>query len=202
MKAAVTIVMTTRKGAPDQGVAFTVDSKLGLADARKAIRRALTEAPAAAARTRKGLTPEQQARRAEKARLEAERDARRKARLEKQRAEHRARSEKQREKDRARAEKQRDKDRARSEREAGRKERQEKKDAVAARKAARDWVKGIPQPGDAVEYQEKPKGRRHVGRVKNIVGAETGTAHYRIAGDKGLRLYPEALVRRTLKPVR
>lgn len=71
------------------------------------------------------------------------------------------------------------------------------KAAVEERRAKRLWVKGTPLGGDIVEYQEKPHGRWHVGKV---VGLNTG--HYKILGDRGTRFYPDAQVKRTLKPLR
>ena len=179
MKATVTIVMTTRKGTPGHGVAFTVGSKLDLDAARKAVRAALTGTPGVTTAKPK-LTPERRARKAERERLGAEKATRAAARAA------------------ARAERAREKDRAKTAREAARKARQEKKDAAAARKAARTWVKGMPLVGDAVEYQEKPHGHWHVGRVVGL----SNPGHYKILGDRGTRFYPDAQVKRTLKPVR
>lgn len=69
--------------------------------------------------------------------------------------------------------------------------------AVEERRAKRTWIKEMPLVGDVVEYQEKPHGRWHVGKV---VGLSAG--HYKILGDRGTRFYPDAQVKRTLKPLR
>ena len=180
MKVTVTIVAASgRKNRWDTATAFSVETTLDLGDARRLVRKALATLPATPARqAAKEPTPEQRARWAERDRREAERIAR--AAL--------------------REEKKREKDRARAAREAKRKERQEKKDAAAARKATRTWLKETPLSGDAVEYQEKPHGRWHVGRVVGVVGLTHD--HYKIVGDRGTRLYPNAQVKRTLKPTR
>lgn len=67
-------------------------------------------------------------------------------------------------------------------------------EAREAKKQRREWIKGTPVAGDAVEYQEKPHGRWHVGRVV-LVAAD----HFKIVGDRGTRHYPGTQVKRTFK---
>ncbi len=67
-------------------------------------------------------------------------------------------------------------------------------EARATKKQQREWIKGTPIAGDAVEYQEKPHGRWHVGRV--VLAAPD---HFKIVGDRGTRHYPPTQVKRTFK---
>lgn len=170
-----------KRGQAGKAERFEVQTGLDLAAARKLVAKALRDGQAASRPAPKPEDPEKAARRAEKRRAEAEQAARRAARQA------------------AREAKVQATERLAAERAAKRQAREAKRQAVEARKAQQAWLKGVPEAGDPVEYQEKPKGRWHLGRV---AGVASGGHHFKVVGDRGTRYYPREQVRRTAKRAR
>lgn len=90
------------------------------------------------------------------------------------------------------------------ERDVKRREREEKKAAIAARREIREWLNGTPEKGDTVMYQEKPKGYWRTGRVVGIANAveDAIDVRYKVVGERGTHYYPAAQVKRTTKSQR
>lgn len=90
----------------------------------------------------------------------------------------------------------------RAEREARRKAREGVKAAAVERKERRVWLKGTPERGDFVLYQEKPHGRWHEGVVVSRITDADESMHIKVSGERGLHIYPRERVKRSSKAPR
>lgn len=72
----------------------------------------------------------------------------------------------------------------------------EHKERVALVRAQREWAKGRPETGDAVEFQAVARGRRAKGTVVAIIEDPERGRVLKVRGPVGTRIYPEAQVRR------
>lgn len=174
----VTVVLTASAGRKATAQAFALATPVPLAFLAEHLERAAREAAAAlqaalaATRARKAEERERAAARAERERglaaRKAERDARRAEREQAAKARGRVRAE-------------RAAERAR-------------KQAVRDRRA---WVKGAPEVGDAVVYQEVARGRWRRAKCTGAADRE-GEPVLKVQGERGLRWVPASQVRRSL----